>query len=160
LATRSHARQARVVCMRSRERGRPRPLCERSIVMPVRGLVPKGSVRISLLQDTLLRARTPALPTHRSPFHREHMISAHLCGIICGRGGICVSFHDLHFPLSSRPSCLPKTEHGSRCRHFHSADPRTGYPFTIRNGKPELVCIAEGTAVIITSATGHQYRRV
>ena len=34
-------------------------------------------MRISLLQDTLLRAGTPALPTHRSPFHHKRMIFAH-----------------------------------------------------------------------------------
>jgi len=67
----------RGLCMRSRERGRPRPLCERPIDIPMRGLVPKGSMRISLSQGTLLRAGTPALPTLCSPFHRKRMIFAH-----------------------------------------------------------------------------------
>jgi hypothetical protein len=50
-------------------RGRPRPLRERPIEIPMRGLVSKGSVHVNLLQDTLLRAGTPALPALCSAFH-------------------------------------------------------------------------------------------
>ena len=45
----------------------------------MRGMVPKGSGRIRLLQDTLLRARVPALPILCSPFHQKRMIFALPC---------------------------------------------------------------------------------
>jgi hypothetical protein len=41
------------------------------LVIPMRGWVPKGSVHISLLQDTLLRVRTPA-PVSLFPFSPEN----------------------------------------------------------------------------------------
>ena len=65
--------------MRSRERGRPRPLYERPIEIPMRDMVPKESGRIRLLQSTLLRAGTPALPTLCSPFRQKRMIFAPPC---------------------------------------------------------------------------------
>ena len=61
-----------VFCAYAKVAWASRPLCERAPVIPARGLISKGNTRVNLLQGTLSQAGTPALPSHRSPFHQKH----------------------------------------------------------------------------------------
>ncbi len=60
-----------VFCAYAKVAWASRPLCERAPVIPARGLISKGNTRVNLLQGTLSQAGTPALPSHRSPFHQN-----------------------------------------------------------------------------------------
>jgi len=60
-----------VFCAYAKVAWASRPLCERAPVIPARGLISKGNTHVNLLQGTLSQAGTPALPSHRSPFHQN-----------------------------------------------------------------------------------------
>ena len=64
-------RVERVFCAHAKVAWASRPLCERPLVIPARGLISKGNTHVNLLQGTLSQAGTPALPSHRSPFHQN-----------------------------------------------------------------------------------------